>query len=166
MSVYSIHKLRAWRRAAILRRADADIVRLPRCGSPVFALPTLHKRCIPSLHTSAPKGRRRLNSPHKPLKALKTAFPLWFGRSFAGMLWRAVRYVNVHAHCSFAYSALACFRMDVGVGVSPEREEILVRGPCFPPCRLAAHMLVPTEGVFMVVAIVLQVPLFLQSSID
>jgi len=32
-------------------------------------------------------------------------------------------------YCSFAYSALACFRGDVGVGVPPEGEEVFVGSP-------------------------------------
>jgi hypothetical protein len=44
----------------------------------------------------------------------------WFGRSFAGMLWRVAVQVNEFGggYCSFAYSALASFRMEVSGSAS------------------------------------------------
>jgi hypothetical protein len=48
------------------------------------------------------------------------------------MLWRADRYVNARLHCSFA--RLGFFQdRDVGVGVFPKGEEVLVGVLCFGP---------------------------------
>jgi hypothetical protein len=35
---------------------------------------------------------------------------------------------GAHNNCSFAYYALVCFRMGVGIGILPDLEEIFVSG--------------------------------------
>jgi hypothetical protein len=46
-------------------------------------------------------------------------------------------------HCSFAYSALACFRMEMsgGGGAFRERQEVLISGKCPHTGRVDIHRL-------------------------
>src|SRR5438876_1281564 len=60
------------------------------------------------------------------------------------MLWRAVRYVNAQASLQLRVLRLGFLQNgDVGVGVFPEGEEVLVRALCF--CTVGCHRVGTSE---------------------